>query len=272
MLAWHLVRNGKHEVTVVARGARLAQLQADKAILTASGDRAEVLVSAGLDTAVPYDLLLVPVKGNQVAKVLPDLRASAARAVMFMSVTFGSLHPMREAVGPGRFAYGFPKFPAIMKEGRLKDVKMRGPTIVTEARWAQLFNDAGIPSSVTPCDMDSYLRAHVAAATPILTLSYLAHTRGSGLSWAEARTHAQASVKPVPGFGCVGASEALKPLHRVHHISESSLASRPVHQPDICTESCKCAGPDRGLCHSAAPGPQHSPGWLQLDEQHPPGT
>lgn len=47
MFAWHLVRDGGHEVTVVARGARLAQLQADKAILNRSNDRAEVGVSSG---------------------------------------------------------------------------------------------------------------------------------------------------------------------------------------------------------------------------------
>ena len=42
MLAWHLVRDGGHEVTVVARGARLVQLQADKAVLDKSNNRAEV--------------------------------------------------------------------------------------------------------------------------------------------------------------------------------------------------------------------------------------
>ncbi len=42
MFAWHLVRDGGHDVTVVARGARLAQLQADKAILNISNHRAEV--------------------------------------------------------------------------------------------------------------------------------------------------------------------------------------------------------------------------------------
>ena len=80
----------------------------------------QVAVSAQLDPAVPYDLLLVPVKGHQVADVLPTLRASAAKTVMFNSVTFASLAPMREAVGAQRFAYGFPKFPAIMKDGRLQ--------------------------------------------------------------------------------------------------------------------------------------------------------
>ena len=77
----------------------------------------QVNVSAALDPAVPYDLLLVPVKANQVAELLPLLQSSEAKIIMFNSVTFSSLAPLRSAVGVDRFAYGFPKFPAIMKEG-----------------------------------------------------------------------------------------------------------------------------------------------------------
>ena len=46
MFAWHLVRHGGHEVTVVARGARLAELQADNAIQDLAGNRAEVILHA----------------------------------------------------------------------------------------------------------------------------------------------------------------------------------------------------------------------------------
>lgn len=79
----------------------------------------QVTVAAELDKTVPYDLLLVPVKCHQVAQALPALQASAATTIMFNSVTFTSLAQMREAVGAERFAYGFPKFPAFMKEGKL---------------------------------------------------------------------------------------------------------------------------------------------------------
>jgi len=198
MMAWHLVRDGGHEVTVVARGARLVQLQADQAILDNSHNRAEVTVSAALDLTVPYDLLLVPVKGHQVAEALHAVQASAAQTIMFMSITFRSPGLIRDAVGVARFAYAFPKFPAIMKHGILESTKISSftPVIVSEARWAKLFNDAHIPSSLTR-DMDSYLRAHVAAATPLLTLCVIVYKRGAGITCAEATSHAKVStLKP----------------------------------------------------------------------------
>ncbi|KAL3134327.1 hypothetical protein ABBQ38_006585 [Trebouxia sp. C0009 RCD-2024] len=227
MFAWHLVRDGGHEVTVVARGARLAQLQADKAILNRSNDRAEVTVSANLDPTVSYDLLLVSVKGNQVTEALPTLQASTAKTIMFNSVTFSPLALMQNAVGGDRFAYGFPKFPAFMKEGKLVNTKISSftPTIVTQAQWVQLFNDAHIPSRLTPCDMDSYMRAHVAAATPLLTLCSIAHMRGTGITWAEACKHAKVVA----------------------------------HTKDLCSS--------RRLCHCQAAWPQCSTGRIELDEQ-----
>lgn len=201
MMAWHLVHDGGHEVTVVARGARLVQLQADQAILDKLHNRAKINVSAALDLTVPYDLLLVPVKGPQVAEALHTVQASAAKTIMFMSVTFRSLGLMRNAVGAARFAYAFPKFPAVMKHGILEDTKISSytPVIVTEACWAKLFKDAHIPSGLT-YDMDSYLRAHVAAATPLLTLCVISHSRGAGITCAEATFHAKAQAE---GFAIV---------------------------------------------------------------------
>ena len=67
-------------------------------------------------------------------------------------------------------------------------------TVVTEKRWAKVFNEAHIPSSLTPCDMDSYMRAHVAAAMPLLTLCSIAHSRGAGITWEEACTHAKVAL------------------------------------------------------------------------------
>ncbi len=198
MMAWHLVRDGGHEVTVVARGAKLVQLQADHAVLDKLQNRAEITVSAALDLSMPYDLLLVPVKANQVAEALHTVQASAAQTIMFMSVTFRPLGSIRNAVGTTRFAYGFPKFPAVMKKGILEDTKISSftPVIVTEPRWAKLFKDAHIPSGLTH-DMDSYLRAHVAAATPLLTLCVITHKRGAGITCVEATSHARVStLKP----------------------------------------------------------------------------
>src|SRR6478609_1911500 len=85
--AYQLARAG-HAVTVIARGARLEQLERDGAVVLASGERAAVQVSCALDVRTAYDLVLVTVLAPQVAAVLPALRASAARTVMFMFNTF----------------------------------------------------------------------------------------------------------------------------------------------------------------------------------------
>ncbi len=82
----------------------------------------QVSVNALLDPTVPYDLLLVPVKCHQVAEALPTLQASAAKTIMFNSVTFSPLALMRDAVGAERFAYGFTKFPVFMKQGKLAKI------------------------------------------------------------------------------------------------------------------------------------------------------
>lgn len=99
--ALHLASGG-HDITVVARGSRLERLRHDQSIVTVGGRTAAVTVDATLDPAVGYDLVLVPVLASQVGAVLPSLRASSARAVMFMFNTFESLAPLRDAVGAGR--------------------------------------------------------------------------------------------------------------------------------------------------------------------------
>ncbi len=190
--ALHLSRAG-HDVTVVARGARLAQLQGDGAIVTASGERAAVTARPALDAATPYDLALVTVLASQVDAVLPDLAASAARRVMFMFNTFEPLGRLRDAVGRERFAFGFPAILATLKDGRLTSTVVTAGqiTTVTDAAWAEVFTRAGIASVVTD-DMESWLRTHAAMIVPFMAATFVAYTRGTGLSWDEAKRYAGA--------------------------------------------------------------------------------
>jgi len=190
--ALHLARAG-HEVTAIARGQRLAQLQGAQAIVAINGQRAAVRVAPALDPAVAFDLVLVTVLASQVDAVLPALRASAAKAVMFMFNTFDSLEPLREAGGPERFAFGFPAILASLKEGELKSsvVAVGQTTLTTDAAWARVFTEAGIPTVVEP-DVESWLRTHAAMVVPVAGVALLAHARGAGVSWADARRHALA--------------------------------------------------------------------------------
>jgi 2-dehydropantoate 2-reductase len=190
--AFHLARAG-HDVTAIARGKRLAELQAAGAIVTVDGRRADVRVSPALDPAVAFDLVLVTVLAPQVDAVLPALRASAATTVMFMFNTFASLDPLREAVGAARFAFGFPAVLAALPDGKLKfDVYTRGQTtLATDAGWAQVFTDAGIRTAVHD-DIESWLRTHAVLIVAMMAMGSRAHERRAGISWAEAKTYARA--------------------------------------------------------------------------------
>lgn len=189
--AFHLARAG-HAVTVVARGARLAQLRKDGGIVTAAGARADVVVADALDVDVEFDLLLVTVLAPQVAAVLPQLTASRARRVMFMFNTFDPIAPLREAVGADRFAFGFPGGVfSLIKDGRIDHVVRRGTT-VDDGVFASLFSAAGIPTETTP-DMHAWLRSHAALVVGMMSVGVRAFERGRGATWSEAMDAAVAT-------------------------------------------------------------------------------
>ncbi|WP_437539788.1 2-dehydropantoate 2-reductase N-terminal domain-containing protein [Sorangium sp. So ce726] len=188
--AWHLSRAG-HDVTVVARGARLRWLEGERAIVRGDGERASVTVASSLDAATPWDLVLVTVLSPQVAAVLPTLRASTARRVMFMFNTFEPLEPLREAVGAERFSFGFPGGVfTLLIDGRIHP-QVRAGTTVDDAEVAELFNAAGVPT-VVERDMQSWLRSHAAMVAPLMSIGVIVHARGAGVTWKEAATHARA--------------------------------------------------------------------------------
>lgn len=188
--AFQLARAG-HDVTVVARGARLQELLSEGAIVLTSGERAPVAVSGALDTTATFDLVLVTVLAPQVAAVLPVLAQSAARKVMFMFNTFESIEPLRAAVGAERFAFGFPAGVfTLLKAGRIAP-QIRKGTTVSDPAWAALFSAAGIPT-VVDADMQSWLRSHAALVVPLMVAGVRSFTRDAGISWREAGASADA--------------------------------------------------------------------------------
>ncbi len=190
--AFQLAQVG-HDVTVVARGKRLEQLQRDAAIVNSAGKRSAVRVSAALDAATPWDLVLVTVLAHQVDAVLPALRDCAAKTIMFMFNTFETLDRLRDAVGPARFAFGFPAILASVDGGQLtSQIVTRGMvTTVTDAAFAKVFTDAGI-TAVVHSDMESWLRTHVAAVVPVMILAGESYSRQAGSSWKDAMRLARA--------------------------------------------------------------------------------
>lgn len=188
---FYLSRAG-HEVTVVARGKRLEQLTREGAIVHTSGERAAVQVASSLDASTPFDLVLVTVLATQVDAILPALQACSARQVMFMFNTFRSIEPLRAAVRPERFTFGFPAgvFVLLNEAGHITP-QVNSGTTASESEWATVFTQAGIPTGVE-ADMQSYLRSHAAMVYPLMAMGVVVAGRGAGLSWREAGQHADA--------------------------------------------------------------------------------
>jgi 2-dehydropantoate 2-reductase len=185
--AVQLARAG-HEVSVVARNKRLAQLQEHGGVQTADGSVVRVGVSAALDQQAPWDLVLVSVLAHQVQPLLAALTASAAKRIMFMFNTFAPLQPLQEAVGQARFAFGFPSILArVDAQGRLESsIQRHGlQTTVTDQALADTFSAAGIPS-VMSTQMEGWLRSHAAAVVPMMLASSVAQQRRTGITWREA--------------------------------------------------------------------------------------
>lgn len=198
--AWQLAAAG-HEVTVVARGARLATLERDGAVVRRDGARAAVSVAAALDEQTPWDLLLVTVLAPQLAQLLGAIARSHARRVMFMCNTFESIEPLRAAVGAHRFAFGFPGGVfALLVDGRIHPT-IRAGTTVSDPAIAAVFTGAGIPTVVED-DMQGWLRAHAAMVVPLMAMSTVVLARGGRASWRECQRYADALVA---GFAIVRA-------------------------------------------------------------------
>ena len=193
---FHLGTAG-HEVTLVARGRRLQELEdAGGMIETTQGQRARTRVAGSLDQSIPWDLVLVTVLSTQVHSLLPTLRACRATTVMFMFNTFGDLAPLRDCVGPQRARFGFPNMIAMLESGRLRNV-VDGTGMVTTTdspEWAAAFQRAGLPAEVQP-DMQSYLRSHVAFVVPLMLAGLYVHPQGGRIRWRQALLLARASAE-----------------------------------------------------------------------------
>jgi 2-dehydropantoate 2-reductase len=181
--------NAGHNVTVIARGARLEALRSDGAIIAADGRKANVAIEDTLDVRNTFDLLLVTVLAHQVDALLPELKASAAVTIMLMFNTFEKLERLRNAVGRDRFCFAFPTMTAFFTDGKLKStVTVPGMVTTTDSQtWAAVFARAGLPSKVEH-DMESFLRSHVALMAPLMAGASLAHARSKHLQWAEVKT------------------------------------------------------------------------------------
>ena len=186
--AFQLAHQGGHEVTVVARPGsdRLQQLQRDGAIVNIDGQRAKVLVAEALDETIPYDLVLVTLKAQQVDKVLGALQRSSARWIQFMFNVFDP-ESLRDAVGQDRSSFGMPFVQATVDgNGKLKSKIGAGgqKSKMNHRGWVEVFQAAGLPAVFEP-DILLWLRCHVPLGAAFESVCVAGMRRGGGASWGE---------------------------------------------------------------------------------------
>jgi len=194
------LRKAGHDLTVVARGKRLAQLRGSENTIHNSKDGKGVTmttVSDALDLSIEYDLLMINVLEHQLEPLVPVIKKSKARKVMFMFNTFHKLQTFIDiAGGKERFAIGFPAILGIVNDKGEMDTEIitSGPllTTVSEKRWVDVFSAAGIPA-MFEADMESWLRTHAALVYPVMLVSAWSYEHKMGVEWGYAMKLARAT-------------------------------------------------------------------------------
>lgn len=174
-----------HEVVLLARGTRLADLQAHGLLLEEADTGRQTVVPVTATGSVEpddqYDLVLVPVRHDQLSETPPVLAAMSSRSdVLFFGNTGGQSRELTEALGD-RVMFGFPAAGGVRDRALIRYVLIRQqktmlgePGRATSARVRHLqtvFNAAGFPTKIS-ANMNGWLAGHAAFVVPIAFALY----------------------------------------------------------------------------------------------------
>lgn len=179
------------EVALLARGHRLQFLSENGVALESAytGARTvqEVPVVDRFDDALSWDLVVVAVRKNQVAALLPELARVKSPTILFLGNNVRGPAELVEALGPGRVLLGFPGAGGIIEEETVVyvDSDERGAE-----RWGlvigeidgslsqrlteiqALFSTASVPVEIVS-DMKARLVSQAGVSLPIASALYL---------------------------------------------------------------------------------------------------
>ncbi|MCR4427088.1 MAG: ketopantoate reductase family protein [Firmicutes bacterium] len=179
-----------HDVTVLARGQRLADIREHGVVLEEgeTGRRTVTKVNV-VDRLAPddaYDLAVVVMRKNQVPAVLPGLAANLRTpSVVFMVNNAAGPAEYVAALGRERVLLGFPGAGGGREGHVIRYHVVSGTTQPTTfgeldgritprlRRIAGAFKDAGFPVAIST-NMDAWLKTHVALVSPIANAIYMA--------------------------------------------------------------------------------------------------
>jgi len=178
-----------HEVVLLARGRRLADLQASGLVMeeAESGQRTALPVTAVdvLDADDRHDLVLVPVRSEQLASTLPVLSTMRDGSdVLFFGNTAGRQAQLVEALN-GRALFGFPAAGGVRDGPIIRYVLIsqqqtmlgepNGATTRRTQHLTTLLQGAGFPTTTT-ANMNGWLLGHAAFVVPIAFALYRVDT------------------------------------------------------------------------------------------------
>jgi len=187
--AARLQANG-HQVKILARGERLAQIREHGVVLCKSScSTLSVTRVETVEAFTPeddYDLVIVLVRKNQVNDILPILAANQ-RVPSFLFMVNNASGPAEyiRAVGRERVLLGFPGAGGTRKD-HIVHYEIVNPLIQTTTigelsgvetkridQIAEAFREAGFPTDISK-NMDAWNKTHVALVSPIANAIYAA--------------------------------------------------------------------------------------------------
>jgi 2-dehydropantoate 2-reductase len=178
-----------NDVWILARGTRAAEISRYGVLLenAATGVRSVTPVRCVENFGVQdrYDFVIVLVRKDQVASVLPSLASNrGVDNFLFMSNNVAGPGAYIGAVGRERVVLGFAGaagertgqvvryavLPGLMQPTCIGELD--GRTSLRVRRIARLFNSAGFPTRIRP-NMDAWLKTHAALVSPIANAIYM---------------------------------------------------------------------------------------------------
>ena len=179
-----------HDVTILARGARLHDIRAHGIVLqdfrTGRESTTQIKAVERLAAEDAYDLVLVILPRSSVPEVLPILASNQKTpSVMFFGNNASGPEEMIKALGRKRVLLGFPGAAAVPHEKYIRYIildQREQPTTVGELDGsdskriktiATALQSAGFPSAICT-NMDAWLKTHVAEISPTANALYMA--------------------------------------------------------------------------------------------------
>ena len=181
-----LLSKNKCEVSILARGRRLAELREQGLCFRQEShvECADVRVLESLEPNDRYDYIFLTVRAEQLHNALEQLRDNVSPTIVTMVNSLEDYHSWEAICGKGRIIPAFPGAGGSIKAGVLEAALT--PRIIQPTTFAEiggkdsprieelkaLLQSAGIPCQIVP-DMHAWQVCHLAMVVPLADAYYM---------------------------------------------------------------------------------------------------